>query len=334
MKGTFLSSETRAICRLLDHYGIDSKAQLRKAGLDPKQLEIARSRFPYDKVLTFWDALPVLTGNEAIGLEIGEYWRATDAHALGYALIASRNLINTFKRLVRYSNVINDSIRYQLTETDEVVYVDCRGNEKSSEGFDRFTQDMRWSVLIGLSNRCHSNKIHPSKVQFTYDKPDDITPYTSFFQCDIVFNADVERLEFSKKDAELEFSTASSELAEMNDRYLDSIAVNMRQDYIVDRIKESIMHRLTSGTPSANKVASDLSISSRTLNRRLNDYDKNYSQVLKEVRRELALKYIADPCIPITEISYLLGFADTSSFCRAFKSWTGNQAYSMRNKQH
>jgi len=334
MKGTFLSSETRAICRLLDHYGIDSKQQLKNAGLDPRQLELPRSRFPFKGVVAFWDAIPALTGNEAIGLEVGEYWRATDAHALGYAFIASKNLTTAIKRLVRYSSIISDSIECQLTETDHTVYMDCKGNWKGSDGFDRFTQDMRWSVLLGISNRCHLNKIHPSKVLFTYDKPDDITLYTSFFQCEIVFNADVERLEFSKEDAEMEFSTASSELAEINDRFLDSIAANMCQDYIVDRVKEAIIHRLTSGTPGADKVASDLSITSRTLNRKLSDYNTNYSQVLKEVRHELALKYIADPLMPITEVGYLLGFADTSSFSRAFKRWTGEQAYTVRDKQH
>jgi AraC-like DNA-binding protein len=46
----------------------------------------------------------------------------------------------------------------------------------------------------------------------------------------------------------------------------------------------------------------------------------------------MAEKYIADPTIPIAEISYLLGFSEVSSFSRAFKRWTGEPPGTFRAK--
>ncbi len=41
---------------------------------------------------------------------------------------------------------------------------------------------------------------------------------------------------------------------------------------------------------------------------------------------------IADKDMPLTEISYMLGFADISSFSRAFKQWTGDPPNEFRSK--
>ena len=49
----------------------------------------------------------------------------------------------------------------------------------------------------------------------------------------------------------------------------------------------------------------------------------SYEALLAATRQELALSYLAEHRYSISEIAYLLGFSDTSSFTRAFKRWTG-----------
>ena len=50
------------------------------------------------------------------------------------------------------------------------------------------------------------------------------------------------------------------------------------------------------------------------------------------VRRSLALKYIEEPGYSITEIAFLLGYADQSAFNRAFKRWTGHTPTTFRKE--
>jgi AraC-like DNA-binding protein len=55
----------------------------------------------------------------------------------------------------------------------------------------------------------------------------------------------------------------------------------------------------------------------------MNERDETFKSVLDEVRRGLALTYIAQPSIDLAELAYLLGFSDQTAFQRAFKKWTG-----------
>ncbi|MGJ8686611.1 MAG: helix-turn-helix domain-containing protein, partial [Spongiibacteraceae bacterium] len=91
--------------------------------------------------------------------------------------------------------------------------------------------------------------------------------------------------------------------------------------------------QLPLGEPSQEKVANILNVSMRNLQRKLGALDMPYKDILNKARRDLALSYIADSNYSISEITYLLGFSDTSSFTRAFKRWTGMSPSDYRNKK-
>ena len=50
------------------------------------------------------------------------------------------------------------------------------------------------------------------------------------------------------------------------------------------------------------------------------------------MRRDLAETYIGNPRLSITEISYLLGFSEPSSFARTFRRWTGTSPSQQRER--
>jgi AraC-like DNA-binding protein len=105
---------------------------------------------------------------------------------------------------------------------------------------------------------------------------------------------------------------------------------NLNSSDIVSRVKRAIVHDLPSGTPNEADIAKRAFVSSRTLQRKLADEGTSFRALLLEVRRELAEKYILDNSMPLAEISYMLGFSDTSSFSRAFKRWTGDPPNAYR----
>ena len=89
------------------------------------------------------------------------------------------------------------------------------------------------------------------------------------------------------------------------------------------KVRACLEAQLPNGEPSAERIAQSLHLSLRSLQRHLAEEGSSYEQLLSDTRQALALVHMRDPRCSISEIAYLLGFADTSSFSRAFKRWTG-----------
>ncbi|MEO0498837.1 MAG: helix-turn-helix domain-containing protein [Pseudomonadota bacterium] len=97
-----------------------------------------------------------------------------------------------------------------------------------------------------------------------------------------------------------------------------------------EMVFQRLMHRLTGGVPRFATVADTLAVSSRTLSRRLADEGTTYRQVVDEARAAMAAALLDDPHLSLTEVAYLLGYADPSSFTHAHKRWTGEPPQSRR----
>ncbi|MEM9071545.1 MAG: helix-turn-helix transcriptional regulator [Myxococcota bacterium] len=89
----------------------------------------------------------------------------------------------------------------------------------------------------------------------------------------------------------------------------------------LDRVRSVIADSLLHGAPSLPEVARSLAVSTRTLQRRLAAEQASFSDVLDDVRRERAARYLREPTLSIAEVAYLLGYTEHASFYRAFRRW-------------
>jgi AraC-like DNA-binding protein len=117
------------------------------------------------------------------------------------------------------------------------------------------------------------------------------------------------------------------------DRYAaDRMEADLVSDDIVDRVRSTLGDELKGGEPTATQLASRLTMSVRTLSRSLAAAGTSYRQVLDDLRRELALRHLAGNRFSISEIAFLLGFVELTSFTRAFKRWTGETPAEFRRR--
>ena len=71
-------------------------------------------------------------------------------------------------------------------------------------------------------------------------------------------------------------------------------------------------------------------MSERTLGRKLADEELNFTQILQQLRRDLAVRYLGDRKLHVSKIAWLLGFNEVSAFTHTFKRWTGKTPSQMR----
>jgi AraC-like DNA-binding protein len=72
-------------------------------------------------------------------------------------------------------------------------------------------------------------------------------------------------------------------------------------------------------------------MSTRSLERRLNEEGTSYTAVLSDLRRELAMQYLDDKTLDVSQIAWLLGYSEVSSFNHAFRRWTSKSPKAVRN---
>ena len=323
MRGSLLASEGRVLWRLLESHKIDPDGLFRQAGLDPSLLKESRTRYQSDLVRKAWVEASRLTKNENIGLEATKFYTPLDLQALGVTFLSSTTLMEALQRMERYESVLNSKLYFTIVESERRVDFLIEAPVEVPEGM-RIAEDILMSIVLDLCRRGLSSSLDPVEAAFTYPEPRNTGEHFATFRCPLAFSQSVARISFRAEDTRRTFTASNRELAVSNDQILNSMLKDLQSSDLVSQVKRAIIHDLPSGTPSESEMAKRVFVSSRTLQRKLADEGTNFRAILLEVRQELAEQYISDKNIPLAEISYMLGFSDTSSFSRAFKRWTGN----------
>lgn len=119
------------------------------------------------------------------------------------------------------------------------------------------------------------------------------------------------------------------QLTEQADKYLQSLNAG---DNIAAQLKRRLADLMACGEANADAACRALKLSRRTLQRRLKAEKTSFQKVLREVRAELAVRYLSDARLKALEVAMLLGYSNISSFTTAFKSWYNMPPAEYREK--
>jgi AraC-like DNA-binding protein len=106
------------------------------------------------------------------------------------------------------------------------------------------------------------------------------------------------------------------------DEYLSSARIPPR-DGVSARVLDALHMRVGHTGLSIELIASDLNLTKRTLQRRLQAQDINFAQLRDDLRFHYAIKYLINDNMSVDLVSRALDFSDRTSFTNAFKRWTG-----------
>ena len=322
MSHTTIASWALLIWRALESYEIDPRPVFRRAGLDPDHVSNPRWRYPAVRLREAWIEAVRQSGDPCFGLTAASHWHPTSWHALGIAWLASRTLKDGFERIARYGRMISTAAECTLTKSEDRYWfsIEARISDLSPAPE---TVDTAFAVLLRMIRMTWGPEFKPLGVALTRPPTGCAERLNEFFGCEVQFDAPRSHLCVARDDFERPLPTANVDLLAETDTMIADYLARMVDSDVSSRARAMIAKELSSGTVSDESVAGALNMSVRTFQRRLNEEKTSYKRLLQDVRRELALRYIDDESLSITEISYLLGFSEPSSFARVFKRWTG-----------
>ncbi|CAK9068574.1 Uncharacterized HTH-type transcriptional regulator Rv1395, partial [Durusdinium trenchii] len=148
-------------------------------------------------------------------------------------------------------------------------------------------------------------------------------PYAEQFKrwisAPITFNADYQSLTFRTRDLDAKVLTGNPvNLRLLTAQCEKELAEVQSRTRLADRVREMLALNVAEN-PAIADVAKKLSMSERTLRRRLQEEGVNFRDLLKDVRHDLAVHYLRDTDARIEQIAERLGYRDTACFRQAFK---------------
>jgi AraC-like DNA-binding protein len=200
-------------------------------------------------------------------------------------------------------------------------------------GRKRFISDEMLAASAGIFNSLCVMPVSVVKVNFTYSRPQDVTRLEATFGRNLAFDQAYSSLFFDREALGFPMLKQDYKMAsDQGNPFREFFEDDDPADQLLSNLKQSIAQYLPEGEVTIDKLAGKLNISRRTLQRRLSDRDTNFLNILQEVRSKVALRYLSDSRLGITEIAFLLGYADQGSFSSAFKSWHGVSPRDYRRK--
>jgi AraC-like DNA-binding protein len=328
------------IAQLTDRIKIPAAfwAGLRALGLNAVDL-IREARLPLavfteqvvvtsSQYFALWQAMYDLTGDAAIGIKLAT---ALPSGQLPPSLLAAyhaRDYRDALLRVARYKQVCAPE-RLRLSEEGDACIVALEWlNTGQIE--PAALVDASMATLLELGRRGTGEAIAARLVDLAPPKTN-VSAHESYFGCCVRFDAQNNCLHLHRSDLGRAFTSYNTELLDLLTPALDqALAERQRRHSFGDTVRWLLVHQLSAGRPDIPKVARELGVSERTLQRRLGDEGTSFQLLLTTVRRARALELLADSALDINEVAFLLGYEDQSSFFRAFRLWEGETPSSWR----
>jgi AraC-like DNA-binding protein len=305
----------------LQEAGIRVPALLRSVGLPPTLLDQPRVLVTTEELFALWRGIGQASPNPAIGLELGTEDKPEHLDPIALAALSTETFGEALRQMARYK---------QLSCPEEIIH-ETEGEEwriqfrwlLAKHDEPEVLTDLCFAWVLTIARRGTGTRVSPLRLELIQPRAY-ARSLERHFGCPILFGAARNAIVFRASDAELPFVTRNAELLAMLAPQLDEeVKHHKGQETFPERVRATIQRKLAGARPRIQDIAHELRMSSRTLQRRLRDSGYSFHQVLEEARHQLARHYLNNATLELNETAYLLGYEDSNSFVRAFRTWEG-----------
>lgn len=327
---TKLASIQLVLWNMLEKYNHDPAVVFKKVQLDPALMYQSGARYSLRKIAELWEEMERQIKDPCFGLTAATSWHPSHFGTLGYAMLLSTSLRITLERLIRFHRVISDAHFGELHEDKDKGTLVFTLMYKDETSYSRGREDSALAWIMSVLRVNYQRDFAPVSVSLTHSRPSCGGKYYEFFQSPVTFDSPASCLVLPLDVVDVVLPSGNEELAAFNDQAMTQYISTLNNDSLVTKVKKLITEHLPSGDATVERVATELYLSTRKLQRLLRVEETTFITLLNETRMEIAGEYVQDRNIDLTEVAFLLGFAELSTFSRSFKRWTGKSPMQYR----
>lgn len=302
--------------------GIDLESQLQEAGLTHAQIENPRAPIKVRDQIKFLNLVASAVNDDFLGFHLAQACDLREIGLLYYVLASSETLIEALQRAVRYSTIVNEGVSQTCIDGK---YIGLSFNYVGvSRHPDRHQIEFWITAIVRTCRQLTGFRVLPERVRLVHHRTTG-AELAEIFGDNIEFGA-------SFDDVAFPVSIRNSRVVSA-DPYLNNLLISYCEDALANRkrkrgsfqsaVENSIAPLLPHGKATAADVARQLGLSQRTFARRLASEGLTFSELLENLRSDLAGRYLMEGDMGVSEVAWLLGYREVGSFSHAFRRWTG-----------
>jgi AraC-like DNA-binding protein len=313
----------QAVAALRKH-GIDPAPLLERLGLSEQDLNKDQNRISAEAQAKLLEFAAEALHDPALGLHLALKVNPREMGLLFYVASAAKDLGEALALFARYCRIVNEAIRVQLKQRDSDLSV-----EAHFAGVRRFrtAQNAEFGValILKMLRQITGRNVHPTSITLVHMRNSDSREFERFCGCQVEFGESSGQVVFSAQSLAAPLITEDVHLLDALRPICDA-AAKLRETApgsLRSLVENEAQKLLPHGKAQRQNIAKRLAMSPRTLARRLADEGTTFEDIVDELRRSLALQYIKNPSISLSQVAWLLGYEGSTSFNHAFRRWTG-----------
>jgi AraC-like DNA-binding protein len=300
----------------------NSDRLLRTVGLDRDAVGDPALRIPYANLMLLSEHAARTTRDTAFGLHVGERVDHREYGVVGRTLLTSPTLGEALRSLERYLPIWTDVGFFKLVADGPTVQFQWRYSSGSLPE-SRHDSEMSMATVMGL-NRLSTASWTPKEVWFQHARPADATEYTRIFRAPVRFRMPVTALLLDATILDLPLKTALPHVHRQMMEKAERLLPNGPEEVPISQsVLTFIRQNLQSGEFGLEAAARHLSLSRRSLQRKLLEESCSYRELVQQARQDLSQFLLLESPTTATAAAYALGYSEPSVFQRAFHRWYG-----------
>ncbi|MCT9826653.1 AraC-like transcriptional regulator QhpR [Pseudomonas veronii] len=294
---------------------------LHQLGLDESFFQRPDSEMPLSCFVLLWELLGERV-DQNIGLRIGAQASSHGLGAYGHVVRSASDITKALRCMSRFIAVHSQATRVEVTHNGPLVSIEYQIHDPLIF-HRRQDSELSISMIAAGLREMTGREVYPLRVDFEHPQPSEIDLHRELFKCPVFFNQGSNRLHYPREILNLPVLTADARLHSALEPVLEEQCKqrHLASD-LLSQISQAIALSLGTGEVSLEQVAKRQGMSARTLQRRLSERCLEFSVLVEDVRRALAVEYVSHSHYNLTEVALRLGYSEASSFSRAFRRWT------------
>lgn len=300
--------------------GLDPAGMLRRAGIDPAELADPEQPLDAGQVANLLEASARDSGCPVFGLLMAESRSVASIGAVGLLLKHQRTARDVVDAVIQYQNLFTEVLAISAEEVEDATVIHT---ELSAGIGGPQSIEYMMGLVCRIVSELTGGRWHPETAHFLHDPPGNLAVHRRIFQCALVFRSGFNGFVCPTDSLDAPNPAADSIMARHARRYLDMLVPDPADGSITEQTRRCIYLLLPAGRATLEQVAEHMGLSARTLQRSLAKEGRTFATLLNDVRRELALRYLASSAHNVTAIAQMTGYSSPSSFTRWFAAEFG-----------